>query len=204
MADGEATDIALPSALSFEFDGKPARLGVPKVNGHVVPLAWFEVHAEAGGPGPAVTVSLPAHDALKLALEDEALQIKVSSETREALTSLGWTPPGEGDCAARRPMSFEYDGDSPLLEAPVVNGHRLMSVTSFDVRVAPFGEPSEVTVTLTLLPADVLKPLFAGDCDNDNFALSAKLGEKTRSALVSLGWTPPPCAPAGIDAGRGM
>lgn len=83
----------VPAVLSFEFDGRPPRMGTPVVNGHqVMAVQSFDVHVDCESV-PVVTLNLPAFDALKLILEGEALLIRAGDRTREALISLGWTPP---------------------------------------------------------------------------------------------------------------
>lgn len=92
-AEAEAAEPKVPAVLSFEFDGRPPRMGVPVVNGHqVMAVQSFDVHVDCESI-PVVTLNLPAVDALRLIFEDEALIIRVGNQTREALISLGWTPP---------------------------------------------------------------------------------------------------------------
>jgi hypothetical protein len=81
-----------------------------------------------------------------------------------------------------QPPVFEFDGMWPFTGNPVVNGHPLTTVSSFDVRAAPDGIP---VVTLTLVGAGALKLIFASG------AATAEVADETREALVSLGWTPP-------------
>ena len=78
---------------TFEFEGNGRRMGIPVVNGH--PLATvteFTVHADARAL-TEVKLTLLAADAVKLNLTGV---VTVDDETREALVSLGWTPPGKG------------------------------------------------------------------------------------------------------------
>jgi hypothetical protein len=42
---------------------------------------------------PVVTLTLVGPDALRLILSSDAARVAVSDESREALVSLGWTPP---------------------------------------------------------------------------------------------------------------
>ena len=85
MADAEAPPV-------FEADGSWPFTGTVKVNGH--PLAsvssWL-VTAAADGV-PVVTLTLVDQGALKLLLGPGA-RVQVTDATREALLSLGWTPP---------------------------------------------------------------------------------------------------------------
>ena len=81
--------------MTFEFEGKPPRLGVPVVNGHKIMTATsFDVHMSFDAL-PVVTLTLCPADALGLILKDKAMIVKVGDETREALISLGWTPPSD-------------------------------------------------------------------------------------------------------------
>lgn len=78
---------------SFEYHGTPPQPGVPVINGHPChSVTGFDAYV-AVGELPAVTLTLIPADALSLVLDDPAI-ISVSDETREALISLGWTPPG--------------------------------------------------------------------------------------------------------------
>jgi len=77
--------------MTFEFEGTPPHTGVPLVNGHRVCSAEaIDVHIGALDV-PRVTLRLLAADSLKLRLDSAA--VEVAGETREALISLGWTPP---------------------------------------------------------------------------------------------------------------
>jgi hypothetical protein len=80
----------------------------------------------------------------------------------------------------RELASFEYAGGGPLMQAPVVNGHKLTSVVSFTAGVDVDSLP---VITLKLMPADMLKLMFDG--------VMVSVDDETREALVSLGWTPP-------------
>jgi hypothetical protein len=78
----------------FEFDGQWPFTGTPSVNGHpVTTVSAFDVHAAPDGI-PVVTLTLVGQGALKLVLASGAARVQVSDQTREALVSLGWTPPG--------------------------------------------------------------------------------------------------------------
>jgi hypothetical protein len=79
----------------FEFDGAWPFTGTPAVNGHpVATVSAFDVHAGNDGI-PVVTLTLVGQGALRLVLAPGAARVQVSDETREALISLGWTPPSE-------------------------------------------------------------------------------------------------------------
>lgn len=77
---------------TFEFSGSPAWSGTPVVNGHrLETVSSIDVrirHDEI----PMVTLGLKA-DAVRLALGGD-VAVGVTDETREALTSLGWSQPG--------------------------------------------------------------------------------------------------------------
>jgi hypothetical protein len=81
-----------------------------------------------------------------------------------------------------QPPVFEFDGSWPFTGTPQVHGHRLTSVTSFDVRAAPDGTP---VVTLTLVGAGALKLILGSE------AARVAVSDETREAMVSLGWKPP-------------
>lgn len=94
-ASGESASVAegKPGPPAFEFDGVWPFTGTPTVNGH--PLATvtaWDVHAEDGAI-PVVTLTLAGPDVLRLILGGHAARVAVSDETRQALESLGWTPP---------------------------------------------------------------------------------------------------------------
>lgn len=78
---------------AFEFAGGWPFTGSPAVNGHV--LATVTSFAVGAGPDsiPVVTLTLVGPEALRLVLDAEAAKVQVADETREALISLGWTPP---------------------------------------------------------------------------------------------------------------
>jgi hypothetical protein len=64
---------------------------VPVINGHeIFTTQSIDVHLDPSAL-PVVTVALLAADALNLVLGDA--RIVTADETREALVSLGWTPP---------------------------------------------------------------------------------------------------------------
>ncbi|HZR50101.1 MAG TPA: hypothetical protein VFB06_11335 [Streptosporangiaceae bacterium] len=80
---------------AFSFDGSWPFTGTPEVSGHpVATVTAFTVQAAPDGI-PAVTLTLVGPDALRLALAPGAARVQVSDQTREALISLGWTPPSE-------------------------------------------------------------------------------------------------------------
>lgn len=79
--------------LTFEFEAEKSWLGTPVVNGHRVCSAEsFDIHVSCQDV-PAVTLKLIAPDGLKLLLADA--RVAVDDQTRDALVSLGWTPPQE-------------------------------------------------------------------------------------------------------------
>lgn len=79
----------------LEFDGAWPFTGTVTVNGHkVTTVSSWDIHAAADGI-PVVTLTLVGAGALKLILGSDAARAEVSDETREALISLGWTPPGK-------------------------------------------------------------------------------------------------------------
>lgn len=76
----------------FEVDGQWPFTGTVKINGHPIASASsWEVRAASDGV-PVITVGLVDQGALKLLLGPGA-RVQVSDATREALVSLGWTPP---------------------------------------------------------------------------------------------------------------
>ena len=80
------------------------------------------------------------------------------------------------------PPVFEFDGAWPFTGTPTVNGHRLTTVSSWDVHAGNDGIP---VVTLTLVGAGALRLILGSD------AARAEVSDETREALISLGWTPP-------------
>lgn len=75
----------------FEFGGQWPFNGTVKIAGHeVASVTAFDIHA-AGDGVPVITLTLVDSGALKLLLESG--QVRVPDATREALVSLGWTPP---------------------------------------------------------------------------------------------------------------
>ena len=84
--------------------------------------------------------------------------------------------------ADQPPPVLEFDGAWPFTGTPVVNGHKLTTVSSWDVHAAADGIP---VVTLTLVGAGALRLILGSD------AARAEVSDETREALVSLGWTPP-------------
>lgn len=102
-----------------------------------------------------------------------------------ALPGAEFTPVTQDD-EGREKLAFGFEG-ALWRGVPVVNGHRLHGVESFDVHVEA-GEVPAVTVRLAAL--DDLRLMLGG-------AL-VSVGDETRAALVSLGWTPPAAdVPAG-------
>lgn len=79
---------------SFQFESTgPACRGIPVVNGHeLMSVMAADVHLDAESL-PVVTLKLFASDLVKLGLG--ATEVRMDEGTREALISLGWTPPGE-------------------------------------------------------------------------------------------------------------
>jgi len=79
-----------PASFEFVTDG-PVYKGTPVVNGHkLMTVMAADIHLD-GNSFPEVTLRLHVGDLLKLGLG--AAQVKVDSGTRDALISLGWTPP---------------------------------------------------------------------------------------------------------------
>lgn len=85
MADEQAAPV-------FAFEGAWPFSGSPAVNGHPVAAVSWDIQAAADSL-PVVTLTLVGRDALRLLLSDGAARVQVSDATREALESLGWTPP---------------------------------------------------------------------------------------------------------------
>jgi hypothetical protein len=81
-----------------------------------------------------------------------------------------------------QPPVFAYEGGWPFTGTPEVGGHKLTTVTSWGVHAAPDGVP---VVTLHLVGPGALKLILADS------AARVAVGDETREALVSLGWTPP-------------
>lgn len=76
----------------LEIDGSWPFSGTVKVNGHpLASVSSWSVSAPSDGV-PVVTLGLVDQGALKLLLGPGA-RVEVSDATREALVSLGWTPP---------------------------------------------------------------------------------------------------------------
>ena len=79
-----------PVTFEFTCDG-PAWKGVPVVNGHrILSASAIDVHLDASGL-PEVTLRLAAADGVKLGFGPAVF--KLDDDTRQALISLGWTPP---------------------------------------------------------------------------------------------------------------
>lgn len=82
-----------PQPPVFAFEGAWPFTGTPEAGGHPMPsVTSWTVHAAPDGI-PVVTLTLVGAGALKLILGSDAARAQVSDETREALISLGWTPP---------------------------------------------------------------------------------------------------------------
>ena len=82
---------AQPATFAFEAPAGKPWAGTPVINGHEILSAQsINVHLDPAAI-PVVTVALIAADALKLVLGDA--RIVIADETREALISMGWTPP---------------------------------------------------------------------------------------------------------------
>ena len=76
----------------FEADGSWPFSGTIKVNGHsLASVSSWSVSAASDGV-PVVTLGLVDQGALSLLLGPGA-RVVVTDATREALVSLGWTPP---------------------------------------------------------------------------------------------------------------
>ncbi len=76
----------------FEVDGSWPFVAAVRVNGHSLSsVSSWSVSAASDGV-PVVTLGLVDQGALKLLLGPGA-RVMVSDATRDALVSLGWTPP---------------------------------------------------------------------------------------------------------------
>jgi len=85
VADAEAPPV-------FETDGQWPFSGTVKVNGHpLASVSSWSVTAASDGV-PVVSLGLVDQGALRLLLGPGA-RVQVSDATRDALISLGWTPP---------------------------------------------------------------------------------------------------------------
>jgi hypothetical protein len=86
VADAEAPPV-------FEADGQWPFTGTVKVNGHpLASVSSWSVTAASDGV-PVVTLGLVDQGALRLLLDPGAATVRVTDSTRDALISLGWTPP---------------------------------------------------------------------------------------------------------------
>jgi hypothetical protein len=111
MAEVETQDapaLKMPPRQTFELtcDG-PGWKALPVVNGHVCPVASVDVHLDPQS-FPEVTLRLIPADLLKAGFDPAV--IKVDDETRDALVSLGWTPPAERPacaCGSTHPEGYE-------------------------------------------------------------------------------------------------
>ena len=83
---------------------------------------------------------------------------------------------------ADTPPVFEFDGAWPFTGTPVINGHKVTTVSSWDVHAAADGIP---VVTLTLVGAGAHRLILGAG------AAKAEVSDATREALISLGWMPP-------------
>lgn len=85
MADAEAPPV-------FEVDGQWPFVAAVKVNGHpLASVSSWSVTAASDGV-PVVSLGLVDQGALNLLL-GPGTRVQVTDATREALVSLGWTPP---------------------------------------------------------------------------------------------------------------
>ena len=84
----------------------------------------------------------------------------------------------EGDQPA---AVFEVDGQWPFVAAVKVNGHSLVSVSSWSISAASDGVP---VISLGLVDQGALRLLLGPGA-------KVAVADATREALVSLGWTPP-------------
>ena len=81
------------AAPLFEFSGEWPFDGQLRIGGHpVASVTEFEVRAAHDGV-PVITLTLVDRGALKLLLDREAGDVRVTDATRDALMSLGWSPP---------------------------------------------------------------------------------------------------------------
>jgi hypothetical protein len=83
----------VPEKATFEWTCDGVFVHAPVVNGHKVNFVTGLALDGVAGKHPTVTLRLLPVHALDVALSDAL--IVLDDETREALVSLGWTPPGE-------------------------------------------------------------------------------------------------------------
>lgn len=103
-----------PASFEFVTDG-PIWKGIPVVNGHkLMSVMSADVHLD-GESLPEVTLRLFAGDLLKLGLG--AAEVRMDEGTREALVSLGWTPPGEPALVASYPEDWTPEQIAEFREA---------------------------------------------------------------------------------------
>lgn len=151
-----------PVTFEFVTDG-PACKGMPVVNGrNVMGATSVDVHLDANS-FPVVTLSLWVTDLVKLGLG--AAEVKLDEGTREALISLGWTPPAGVSGRQRVALDVRWAKDGQErreLFGPWVQGDpeteegavaHMMAAHRF---IGEWGrvsgrEPSEVEVTAVLL-----------------------------------------------------
>jgi hypothetical protein len=81
-----------------------------------------------------------------------------------------------------QPPAFAFDGSWPFTGTPEVNGSPVATVSGFTVTADPDGIP---VVTLTLVGAGALRLALAAG------AAKVQVSDRTREALISLGWRPP-------------
>jgi hypothetical protein len=99
VAEAAPAEKAAPDPMAFEFtsDG-PGWRGTPVVNGRkLMGVVSVDAHIDAESL-PSVVIRLCAADLVKLGFTEAGVML--DEETREALISLGWTPP-PGDEAAQ-------------------------------------------------------------------------------------------------------
>ncbi len=80
-----------------------------------------------------------------------------------------------------QPPGFSFTGSWPFNGEVAVGGHPVGTVTSWSVTAPADGLPA---VTLTLLAPTALALALA--------QADVAVDDRTRDALVALGWTPPP------------
>ena len=100
---------AVRDRATFEVDcDGPGYMATVTVNGHqLLSVMSADLHLDAER-FPEVTLRLTAHDLVRLGLG--AADVKLDDGTREALVSLGWTPPDDGGtcaCGSRHPEGYE-------------------------------------------------------------------------------------------------
>lgn len=97
-----------PASFEFVTDG-PVWKGIPVVNGHkLMSVMSADIHLD-GESLPEVTLRLFASDLVKLGLG--AAEVRMDEGTREALVSLGWTPPAGVSGRQRVALDLEWTED---------------------------------------------------------------------------------------------